>query len=136
MPPYAVPPVSGFGSGMAASASSSAKRKAPEPDTAALAAAAAAREAARARRRQRQRQRGYGDEYMDMNVDVDPDWGTPPGEPTASSDRGAGNLGFSGTAPKEAVTEAAGLTTLAGDEFGSGPKMPMVPGTWDPDAEA
>ena len=136
-PPYAVaPPSIGFGSGMAASASSSAKRKAPEPDTAALAAAAAAREAAPARRRQRQRQRGYGDEYMDMNVDVDPDWGTPPGEPTASSDRGAGNLGFSGTAPKEAVTEAAGLTTLAGDEFGSGPKMPMVPGTWDPDAEA
>ncbi|MGO8769389.1 MAG: hypothetical protein ACLQLD_11840, partial [Mycobacterium sp.] len=28
--------------------------------------------------------------------------------------------------------EAAGLTTLAGDEFGGGPKMPMVPGTWDP----
>jgi PPE-PPW subfamily C-terminal region len=25
------------------------------------------------------------------------------------------------------------LTTLAGDEFGGGPKMPMMPGTWDPD---
>jgi hypothetical protein len=25
------------------------------------------------------------------------------------------------------------LTTLAGDEFGGGPRVPMVPGTWDPD---
>jgi PPE-repeat protein len=74
VPPYVVaPPGIGFGSGMSSSASSSAKRKAPEPDTAAAAVAAAAREAARARRRQRARQRGYGDEFMDMNVDVDPD---------------------------------------------------------------
>jgi PPE-repeat protein len=124
-PPYAVgPPGIGFGSGMGASASSSAKRKAPEPDTAAAAAAASAREAARARRRQRAKQRGHGDEYMDMNVDVDPDWGAPPGEEpvasTAASDRGAGSAG------------AAGLTTLAVDEFGGRPKMPMLPGTWDP----
>jgi PPE-repeat protein len=131
-PPYAVgPPGMGSGSGMGASASSSAKRKAPEPDSAAAAAAASAREAARARRRQRQRQRGYGDEYMDMNVDVDPDWGGPPGAETGASERGAGTLGFAGTAPKEAVTEAAGLATLA-DEFGGGPRMPMMPGTWGP----
>jgi hypothetical protein len=70
---------------------------------------------------------------MDMNVEVDPDWDTPPGAESAASDRGAGNLGFSGTAPKETVAEAAGLTTLAGDEFGGGPRMPMLPGTWDPD---
>jgi PPE-repeat protein len=136
-PPYLVPPIVGVGSRMSTSASSSAKRKAPEPDTAAAAAAASAREAARARRRQRAKQRNYGDEFMDMNIDVDPDWGTPPGEePVASavaSDRGAGNLGFAGVAPKEAVTEAAGLTTLADDEFGGGPRMPMLPGTWDPD---
>jgi PPE-repeat protein len=123
---------------MSSSASSSAKRKAPEPDIAAVAAAAGARAGARARRRQLAKQRGYGDEYMDMNIDVDPDWGTPPvEEPVAStvaSDRGAGNLGFAGTACKEPAAEAAGLTTLAGDEFGGGPKMPMVPGTWDPDA--
>jgi PPE-PPW subfamily C-terminal region len=25
------------------------------------------------------------------------------------------------------------LTTLAGDEFGDGARMPMVPGTWEPD---
>jgi PPE-repeat protein len=137
VPPYAVPPGIGFGSGMSTSASASAKRKAPEPDAAAAVAAAAAREQARARRRRRARQRGYADEFMDMNVEVDPDWGAPPGEePVAStmaSDQGAGKLGFAGTAGKEAVTEAAGLTTLAGDEFGGGPRMPMVPSTWDPD---
>jgi PPE-repeat protein len=117
---------------MSASASSSAKRKAPEPDSAAAAAAASAREAARARRRQRQRQsqRGYGDEYMDMNVDVDPDWATPADEALAS-DRGAGNLGFAGTARKETAAEAGGLATLGGDEFGGGPRVPMLPGTWD-----
>jgi PPE-repeat protein len=131
-PPYLVPPVIGSGARMSTGASSSAKRKAPEPDTAAAAAAAAAREAARARRRQRSRQHGYGDEFMDMNVEVDPDWDEPAS--TAASDRGAGNLGFAGAAPKEAVTDAAGLTTLAGDEFGGGPRMPMLPGTWDPDA--
>jgi PPE-repeat protein len=138
VPPYVVPGI-GLGSRMSTSASSSAKRKTPQPDStvaAAAAAAAAAREQARERRRRRRRatQRGYGDEFMDMNVDVDPDWGAPPrdNEPLAS-DRGAGNLGFAGTARKESVAEAAGLTTLAGDEFGGGPKMPMVPGTWDPD---
>ena len=85
--------------------------------------------------------RGYGDEYMDMNVQVDPDWGDPTGgQPVTStvvSDRGAGNLGFAGTARKEIQrgdAGAAGLTTLAGDEFGSGPSVPMVPGTWEPDS--
>jgi PPE-repeat protein len=77
--------------------------------------------------------RDYGDEYMDMNIDVDPDWGTPAGGQTSASDQGAGGLGFAGTARKAAAAEAAGLTTLAGDEFGGGPKMPMMPGTWHPD---
>jgi PPE-repeat protein len=136
VPPYGVgPPGIGLGSGMSASASSSSKRKAPESDTAA-AAAAAAREQARARRRRRAKLRGYGHEFMDMNVEVDPDWGAPPDEPvvsTVASDRGAGNLGFTGMVSKETVAEAAGLTTLAGDEFGGGPTMPMVPGTWNPE---
>jgi PPE-repeat protein len=136
VPPYVVgPPGIGLGSGMSASASSSSKRKAPESDTAA-AAAAAAREQARARRRRRAKLRGYGHEFMDMNVEVDPDWGAPPDEPvvsTVASDRGAGNLGFTGMVSKETVAEAAGLTTLAGDEFGGGPTMPMVPGTWNPE---
>jgi PPE-repeat protein len=137
VPPYAVaPPGVGLGSRMSTSASSSAKKKAPEPEAAA-AAAAAAREAARARRRRRAGLRGYSDEFMDMNVEVDPDWGGPPREEpvmsTVASDQGAGNLGFAGTARRETAAGAAGLTTLAGDEFGGGPRMPMVPGTWDPD---
>ncbi|HTY35040.1 PPE family protein, partial [Mycobacterium sp.] len=134
-PPYAVgPPGVGVGTGMAASASSSAKRKAPEPDSAA--APAAVGQAARARRRRRAAMRGYGDEYMDMNVQVEPDWGAPPAQdPVASSvasDRGAGPLGFAGTARADTAA-AAGLTTLPGDEFGGGPSSPMIPGTWGPD---
>jgi PPE-repeat protein len=72
-----------------------------------------------------------------VNVEVGPDWGAPPDEEpvvsTLASDQGAGNLGFAGTVRKETVAEAAGLTTLAGDEFGGGPTMPMVPGTWNPE---
>ncbi|WP_446670408.1 PPW family C-terminal domain-containing PPE protein, partial [Mycobacterium tuberculosis] len=133
------PPGIGFGSGMSASAS--AQRKAPQPDSAAAAAAAAAvRDQARARRRRRVTRRGYGDEFMDMNIDVDPDWGPPPGEDpvtsTVASDRRAGHLGFAGTARREAVADAAGMTTLAGDDFGDGPTTPMVPGSWDPDRDA
>ncbi|MXI81165.1 hypothetical protein GR254_16125 [Mycobacterium tuberculosis] len=29
------------------------------------------------------------------------------------------------------LVRAVGLTALAGDEFGNGPRMPMVPGTWE-----
>jgi PPE-repeat protein len=132
-PPYVVaPPGIGFGSGLSARAGSSAKSKALEPDIVAAAAAAAAREAARARRRPRAQQRGHGDEFMDMNVDVNPDWGGRAGARTWSSDLGAGNLGFAGTATDQTVTAAAGLTTLVADEFDSGPRMPMVPRSWDP----
>ena len=128
-PPYVVgPPRLGASSGIGASASSSAKRKAPEPDSAAAAAAAAARGASRAKRRQRARQRDYGDEFMDMNVDVSPDWGGPPAD-GAASHRGAGALGFAGTARREGA--ATGLITLEGDEFGGGPATPMMPTTWD-----
>jgi PPE-repeat protein len=136
-PPYVVgPPGIGSRTGMSTSASSSAKKKGSEPDAAALAAASAAREAARARRRRRAKQRGYGDEFMDMNVEVDPDWGARGEGPLASavaSDQGVGRLGFAGTAAKKAGAEAAGLATLAGDGFGGGPRMPMLPGSWDPD---
>jgi PPE-repeat protein len=137
-PPYAVgPPGIDVGSGLSASACSSAKRKAPQPDTAVAAAAAAAREQARARRRRRAKQRGYGDEFMNMDVEVDPDWGAPPGEGpvelTVASDRRAGTLGFAGTVSKDSA-QGAGLTTLSGDEFGGGPRMPMLPNTWNPEA--
>jgi PPE-repeat protein len=108
------------------------------PVAAAAAVAAAAQERTRKRRRQRAQQRAYGDEFMDMNVEVDPDWAGPRGkEPvasTAASDRGAGPLGFAGTASRGGE-QAAGLATLHGDEFGAGPTMPMVPGTWGADPE-
>lgn len=139
--PYAVgPPGIGFGSGMSASASAGAKKKAPEPDSAAVAAAAAAREQARARRRRRATRHGYGEEFMDMNVDVDPDWNAPPREEpvasTVASGQDGGELGFAGTTRKEAVAEAAGLTALAGDEFGGGPRTPMLPGSWNADGDS
>jgi PPE-repeat protein len=135
VPPYMVgPPGIGFGSGMSASASasSSAKKKASEPDSAAAAEAAAARRQARARRSRHATLRDHGDQFMAMDVDVDPDWGPPEQEPatsTAASNAGAGPLGFAGTVRKDTTT-AAGLTTLSGDEFGADPTMPMVPGTW------
>ncbi|ORV83919.1 hypothetical protein AWC11_21660 [Mycobacterium interjectum] len=113
-----------------------AQRKAPEPDSAAAAAAAgaAAREQQRARRRRaamNDHHRGYRYEY------VDPEWETDeePGlaAPAAvASEHGAGPLGFAGTARQEAAA-AAGLATLPGDEFGGGPTIPMVPGTWEHD---
>jgi PPE-repeat protein len=65
---------------------------------------------------------------MDMNIDVDPDWGAP----TTASDRGAGPLGFSGTVAKGSE-QAAGLATLSDDGFGGGPSMPMLPNTWTPE---
>jgi len=128
VPPYAVPPGIGFGSGMSTGVGSSAQRKAPEPDIAAAAVAAAAREQRRARRRRRSTLRDHGDEYADMTIGVDPDWG----EPLASGN-GAGPLGFAGTArceAGEAGEQAAGLATLAGAEFGGAPSAPMVPGSW------
>jgi PPE-repeat protein len=133
-PPYAVaPPAIDAGSRLPTSASSSAKRKAPQPDSAAAVTAAAARERARARRRERAKQRGHYDEFMDMDVEVDPDWAADPVASTAASDRGAGTLGFGGTVSKDGA-QPTGLTALSGDEFGGGPRMPMLPNTWDPEA--
>lgn len=138
--PYVLaPPGIGFGSGMTAAAIATAKKKAPEPDSAASSAAAAERKQARARRRRRMNRRGYGDEFMDLDLDrdVDPCRSAPSGDDPAAvaleSDRGGENLGFAGTVRKEAVGEAGGLTMLAGDEFGGGPRMPMMPGTWHRD---
>jgi PPE-repeat protein len=67
---------------------------------------------------------GRGYEYMDLEP-----------EPTVvPSDRGGGTLGFPGTAAKETTTAATGLATLSDDEFGGGPRMPMMPGTWGGDS--
>ncbi|OBI20947.1 hypothetical protein A5712_16925 [Mycobacterium sp. E2327] len=133
--PYLVGgPTIGTGTGMGTGA----QRKTPEPDSAAAAAVAgtSAREQERARRRRRaathDHHRGYRYEY------VDPEWETDdePGfdtAATAASDVGAGPLGFAGTARTQTAS-AAGLATLAGDEFGGGPSVPMMPQTWPPDA--
>ncbi|OBJ85993.1 PPE family protein [Mycobacterium paragordonae] len=111
-----------------------AKKKAPLPESAstpgALAAVAGDKARKRRQRRARVKERGRGYEYMDM------DDGTgqgPDAAPIAASDRGAGRQGFTGTARREVVADAAGLTMLAGDEFGSGPSTPMIPSTWTPD---
>jgi PPE-repeat protein len=105
---------------------------------AAAALSAVGRDKVRTRRRRRAEMRDHADEFADMNIDVNPDWGSPadrePVAATVASDRGAGPLGFAGTVDKDAVAEATGLATLSGNGFGNGPRMPMVPGTWGTDA--
>jgi PPE-repeat protein len=132
--------VGGPGIGTGAGMSSSAHRKAWEPDASAAAAAAGAsaaeKQRARRRRRAGMRDRYHGYEFMDLDRDAGsaPDPALQPAVSGASSasDQGAGPLGFAGTARHDAA-EAAGLTTLAGDEFGNGPTLPMLPGTWESD---
>jgi PPE-repeat protein len=119
---------------MASTAGAGDKKKAAEPFVA-TAAAAAARNQQRSRRRRRAGMRGYAHEFMEMNINVDPDWAEQPSGSTATSDRGSGPLGFSGTVHKSA-SAAAGLITLDDDEFGSGAVLPMMPGTWSTDGEA
>jgi PPE-repeat protein len=115
----------------------SAKAKTHEPTSrgasrapaAAAAVAAAAQDRTRTRRRRRAVQRDHADEFADMNVDVDPDWGS-----TEASSQGAGPLGFSGTVSKGGE-QATGLATLSDDGYGDGPSMPMLPNTWSPEGE-
>jgi PPE-repeat protein len=104
---------------------------------AAAAVAAVGRHKSRVRRRRHAEMHDHADEFADMNVEVDPEWSASPGDEavtsTAASDRGAGPLGFAGTVTKGGE-QAAGLATLSGNGFGGGPSMPMVPGTWGPEA--
>lgn len=95
-----------------------ARKQAPEPDGAEEPTAAPApREPVGAPRRRRAKvaQLGRGYEYMDLEPEV-----------TAS---GTAATGFAGAATGRGVG-AAGVTTLAEDEFGSGPRVPMLPATW------
>ena len=127
-PPYAV-----GGASLASALSAQAKTHEPTSRGASKAPAAAAEAAFRAtdpirrRRGQRGRQQAYAHEFIDMNVYVEPEWDAS----TAPSDRDAGPLGFSGTVSNGAE-QATGLATLAGDGFGGGPSMPMLPNTWSP----
>jgi PPE-repeat protein len=104
----------------------------------AAAAATPSRAEARARRRRRAGMREYGDEFLDMDSDIGvaPDYGERELSTAAvASGNGAGTLGFAGTAHRGTALWAAGLTNLAGDEFAGGPRVPMVPGTWDLDPD-
>ncbi len=115
------------------------ENKAPAGSIAAAAAAgAASRAKTPARRRRRAEMQDHADEFADMNVDVNPDWGAQSDrEPVAAavaSQNGTGALGFAGTVGKDSSAEASGLATLSYSGFGNGPRMPMVPGTWGPEA--
>jgi PPE-repeat protein len=125
----------------AATSSNRAKGKASSTKAAAPSDAATAtastREMARASRRRRAKvqQLGRGYEYMDLDDDLSFEGAANQHQQAASSvasDRGAGMLGFSGTADKTDAEKAAGLTTLAGDTFGGSPTMPMMPNSWSP----
>ena len=112
--------------------------KAPAATIPAAAAVVPSRAEARARRRRRAPMREYGHEYADMDSDIGVPRDHGDEEQLASavaSGNGAGKLGFAGTARTDEVVQAAGFTKLADDEFGGGPRMPMVPGTWDHDTD-
>ena len=76
-------------------------------------------------------QRDHADEFADMYIGVDPNWGAS----TEASERGAAPLGFSGTVAKSGE-QATGLATLTDDGFGSGPTMPLLPNSWSPEGSA
>ena len=126
-PPYAI-----GGASLASALSAQAKTQEPtsrgaSKSPAAVAAVAGATDRKRTRRQNRARLHSQAHEFMDMNVDVEPQWSVP----TAESDRGAGALGFSGTIAKGGQ-RATGLATLSDNGFGGGPSMPMLPNTWAP----
>lgn len=119
--PYVVGPP-GLGAGTDMSLGSRIARKSPVPDAVAAPTASTRRE----RNQQRRRTRwglidpGHRYEYLDPD-----DYAA---SPTASA-HGAGTMGWSGAAGSAGAGQAAGLTTLGGDERG-GPSMPMLPGDW------
>ncbi|WKG04162.1 PPE family protein [Mycolicibacterium sp. HK-90] len=91
-----------------------------------------------AARRKRRRKRGaqledhaYADAYMDYE-EPDPEPAPRPEPRVRASERGAGDMGFTGTTTRSEAA-ASGLTTLAGERFDERPVSPMLPGTWDPD---
>jgi PPE-repeat protein len=109
----------------AASQAAKAKEAQPAEGTENPAAAAAPKKTPGGRRRRAVVERlGRGHEYIDLDD-----------EPIAyPSTQGSGPLGFSGTATKVSAGAATGLATLAEDDFGSSPRMPMMPSTWGNDS--
>ncbi|AYE95774.1 PPE family protein [Mycobacterium paragordonae] len=142
LPPTAAPPTftgTGVGMGLGAgmenfgylvgdlgsvtrkAAVAAARKKAPDPDSAQEPTAAPAPEEPAGtprRRRAKVAQLGRGYEYMDLEPEV------------TASETGATSMGFAGTAAGRGA-RATGLTTLADHEFGGGPRIPMLPGTWE-----
>ncbi|QLL07940.1 PPE family protein [Mycobacterium vicinigordonae] len=89
--------------------------------------AAADRDQARAARRLRSTiSRGHRYEFLDTPAEggLAPEIST-----TGPASRGAGSVGLSGTVGRGEL-RAAGLATLAADDFGTGPTVPMLPETW------
>jgi PPE-repeat protein len=131
-PPYIVggPTMESWMSAKAKTQEPTSRGASKAPEAAAAAVAAAATDRTRKRRRRRGEMHDHADEFADMNVEVDPDWGAS----TAASDRGAGPLGFAGTVSKGSE-KATGLATLSSGGYGSGPSMPMLPNTWTPEGE-
>lgn len=118
--------VGGLAADARRAASTSARaRRAAVADTGEAEAVAQPEEEAPTRRPQRVKatQPGRGYEYMDLE----------PEPSVTASARPAPRMGFAGTLPTKAVTAPAGLSALIGDEFGDGPRTPMMPGTWDAD---
>nr|WP_313824694.1 PPE family protein [Candidatus Mycobacterium wuenschmannii] len=115
------------------------ENKAPAGSIAAAAAVgAASRAKARTRRRRKSEMHDHADEFADMNIDVDPDWGAQDDRElvaaAVASGNGSGSLGFAGTVGKDSSAEASGFATLSSNGFGEGPRIPMVPGTWEPES--
>ncbi|ORB84821.1 hypothetical protein B1987_14660 [Mycobacterium kansasii] len=109
----------------------------PAVGVAAPAAAIPAGATRRTRRRSKapEPQRQYGDEFMDLDGEADRDPVDDAADlRAAASSRGAGEIGFGGTAVK-GNADATGLTTLSAG-FDRGPTTPMLPGTWDPHGSA
>ena len=136
---YAVPGGgSGFGFGSTSKYSATAKASDSVGTSAAAAATAAAinkrRSQARKRRDGTAKDRGYRYEFMTADG---PAAAPLPETPvtTGASDSGVGNLGFSGTAVKSTPAGPVGMTTLADDTFGNGTTIPMMPGSWQIDAD-
>lgn len=125
VPPYVIGPLSAFGRARVATAAR-AVRTAPKSDDAAEESVAAARDRDRARARRRRGARTPGNEFTDLTAGI----GVLPETSAQESDSGAGRLGFSGVQTDPVGVPASGLTTLAADDLGRGPTVPLLPESW------